>query len=75
MMDQQPRQNPAPMPQAQPPAGHQPPSGEKQHGHGHGRVGRFFRGYLMVAGALATAYVLGMLLVRLFVEIYKWTTP
>jgi hypothetical protein len=38
----------------------------------HGRLLRFFRGYLMVAGALATAYVLERLLVALFVEIGKW---
>ncbi|HNW86307.1 MAG TPA: hypothetical protein PLP25_07600 [Candidatus Limiplasma sp.] len=38
----------------------------------HGRVGRFFRGYLMIAGALATAYALERLLVLLFLEIGKW---
>ena len=38
----------------------------------HGRTGRFFRGYLMVAGALATAYVLERLLVLLFIEIGRW---
>jgi hypothetical protein len=38
----------------------------------HGRAGRFFRGYLMVAGALATAYLLERLLVIVFIEIGKW---
>ena len=37
-----------------------------------GKMGRFFRGYLMIAGALATAYVLERLLVLLFLEIGKW---
>ena len=36
------------------------------------RVRRVVRGYLMTAGALATAYLLVMLLVQLFVEIGKW---
>lgn len=47
-----------------------PPQGPRR--RHHGRVGRFFRGYLMVAGALATAYVLERLLVLLFLEIGKW---
>ncbi|MCE5344103.1 MAG: hypothetical protein LLF96_11060 [Eubacteriales bacterium] len=43
-----------------------------RHGRRHGRAGRFFRGYLMVAGALATAYLLERLLVLLFIELGKW---
>ena len=35
-----------------------------------GRAVRFFRGYLMMVGALTTLYVL--LAVRLLVEIGKW---
>ena len=38
-----------------------------------GRAGRFFRGYLMLVGALTTIAALVLLLVRLFVEIEKWT--
>jgi hypothetical protein len=38
-----------------------------------GRVGRFFRGYLMMVGALTTIIIIILLLVRLFVEIEKWT--
>lgn len=49
-----------------------PPQPEEPRRKRHGRVGRFFRGYLMIAGALATAYVLEQLLVRLFVEIGRW---
>lgn len=37
-----------------------------------GRVARFFRGYLMMVGALTTLYVLLQLVVRLLVEIGKW---
>lgn len=37
-----------------------------------GRAGRFFRGYLMLVGALTTIAALVLLLVRLFVEIEKW---
>ncbi len=37
-----------------------------------GRIGRFFRGYLMFVGGLTTLYVLVQLLVLLFVEISKW---
>ena len=48
-----------------------PPPQEPRRRH-HGRVGRFFRGYLMIAGALATAYALERLLVMLFIEIGKW---
>jgi hypothetical protein len=36
------------------------------------RIGRFFRGYLMLVGALTTIAALVLLLVRLFVEIEKW---
>ncbi|MBN1777366.1 MAG: hypothetical protein JW811_04515 [Clostridiales bacterium] len=39
------------------------------------RAGRFFRGYLMLVGALTTVAVLVLLLVRLFVEIEKWVNP
>ena len=38
-----------------------------------GRFRRFVRGYLMLVGALTTLYVLVLLLVRLFVEVGKWT--
>jgi len=54
--------------QAQPPIRPETPPKKRR-----GRAGRFFRGYLMVAGALATAYVLERLLVLLFIEIGKWT--
>ena len=37
-----------------------------------GRAVRFFRGYLMMVGALTTLYVLLRLAVRLLVEIGKW---
>lgn len=37
-----------------------------------GRAARFFRGYLMVAGAVATLYGLALLVVTLLVEIGKW---
>ena len=40
-----------------------------------GRAGRFFRGYLMLVGALTTIAALVLLLVRLFVEIEKWVHP
>ena len=39
------------------------------------RAGRFFRGYLMLVGALTTVAALVLLLVRLFVEIEKWVNP
>ncbi len=42
------------------------------HGRRHHRAGRFFRGYLMVSGALATAYLLERVLVLLFIELGKW---
>ena len=38
-----------------------------------GRIGRFFRGYLMLVGMLTTIAGLVLLLVKLFVEIEKWT--
>ena len=38
----------------------------------HGRAARFFRGYLMMVGALTTLYVLLQLAVRLLVEIGRW---
>ncbi len=38
-----------------------------------GRAGRMFRGYLMIAGAVATIAGLILLLVSIFVEIEKWT--
>ncbi len=53
-------------------AGAPPSAPERRPGGRRGRGKRFFRGYLMVAGALATAYVLERLLVILFVEIGKW---
>lgn len=37
-----------------------------------GKLGRFFRGYLMCVGALTTGYMLIQLLVLLLVEIGKW---
>ena len=37
-----------------------------------GRLMRFFRGYLMCVGALATGYMLIQLLVLLLVEVAKW---
>ena len=37
-----------------------------------GGLKRFFRGYLMCAGALATGYVLLQLIVLFLVEIGKW---
>ena len=40
-----------------------------------GKAGRFFRGYLMLVGALTTIAALVLLLVRLFVEIEKWVNP
>jgi hypothetical protein len=43
-----------------------------RHGRRQGRAGHIFRGYLMVAGALATAYLLERLLVLLFIELGKW---
>lgn len=38
----------------------------------HRRIARFFRGYLMMVGALTTLYVLLQLVVHLLVEIGKW---
>ena len=40
-----------------------------------GRFGRFVRGYLMVAGSLATLYALVQLVVWLLVEAAKWRLP
>lgn len=40
-----------------------------------GRFGRFVRGYLMVAGSLATLYALVQLVVWLLVEAAKWGAP
>lgn len=55
---------------------YQQPSPKKPR-HRRGRPARFFRGYLMVVGALATMAGLVYLLVQLFVEIEKWipSTP
>lgn len=36
------------------------------------RIKNFFRGYLMIVGALTTLYVLAQLLVLLLVEAGKW---
>ena len=58
-------------PQTQPYNAPQMPPQEPRRRH-RGKMGRFFRGYLMIAGALATAYVLERLLVLLFLEIGKW---
>ncbi len=43
--------------------------------HRRGRAGRFFRGYLMLVGAITTIAAMVLLLVRLFVEIEKWVHP
>ena len=48
------------------------PQPESQRGKRPGRARRIFRGYLMVAGALATLAGLTLLIVSLFVEINKW---
>lgn len=50
-----------------------PPEEERRRPKHRGRFKRFMRGYLMIAGGAATAYVLVQLLVRLFVEIGAWT--
>lgn len=55
---------------AQPAPAPDPGRGRPRH---RGRFKRFLRGYLMTAGALATALALARLLVWLFVEIIKWT--
>jgi hypothetical protein len=58
-----------------------PPPGRPEYRQDHarrprrGRAGRFFRGYLMLVGALTTIAALVLLLVRLFVEIEKWVHP
>lgn len=36
------------------------------------RFRRFLQGYLMTVGALTTLYVLGMLAVKLLVEVGRW---
>lgn len=45
------------------------------HNRRPGRARRFFRGYLMIAGAVATLFGLILLVVSLFVEINKWIVP
>ena len=55
----QPQQNPS-------------PSGPPPHVKRPGRARRFFRGYLMVAGAAATLVGITLLIVSLFVEIHEW---
>ena len=40
--------------------------------HGRGKARRFFRGYLLIAGAAATIYVLVLLIIKLLVEAAKW---
>ncbi|MEA4997773.1 MAG: hypothetical protein VB087_00100 [Candidatus Limiplasma sp.] len=47
----------------------EPPKQRRKH---TGRAGRVFRGYLMIAGAVATLFGLILLLVSFFVEIDKW---
>lgn len=54
------------------PDAHQGPAAPGARRHRHGRVARFFRGYLMMVGALTTLYVLLQLAVRLLVEIGRW---
>ena len=54
------------------PDAHQGPAAPGARRRRHGRVARFFRGYLMMVGALTTLYVLLQLVVRLLVEIGKW---
>ena len=54
------------------PDAHQGPVAPGARRRRHGRVARFFRGYLMMVGALTTLYVLLQLVVRLLVEIGKW---
>ena len=63
------------MPRQYPPPGPPPREGYRpaRRPRRRGRIGRFFRGYLMLVGALTTAAALVLLLVRLFVEIEKWT--
>lgn len=39
-----------------------------------GRFMRFVRGYLMLVGGISTLYVLVQLLVRLFIEVGKWSS-
>ncbi len=60
------------MPRQYPPPGPPPREGYRPARRPR-RRGRFFRGYLMLVGALTTAAALVLLLVRLFVEIEKWT--
>lgn len=48
------------------------PPGPPPHVKRPGRARRFFRGYLMVAGAVATLAGLTLLIVSLFVEIQEW---
>ena len=60
-----------PQPQSGPPV--RPPYPEHRERPRRGRAGRFFRGYLMLVGALTTIAALVLLLVKLFVEIEKWT--
>lgn len=40
-----------------------------------GRFARFMRGYLMIVGGAATAYVLIYLLIKLLIEIGAWIPP
>mgnify|MGYP000418628826 CR=1 FL=1 len=54
------------------PDAHQGPAASGARRRRHGRVARFFRGYLMMVGALTTLYVLLQLAVRLLVEIGRW---
>lgn len=62
------------MPRSYPPPGPPPREAYRPARRPHrGRIGRFFRGYLMLVGALTTVAALVLLLVRLFVEIEKWT--
>ena len=56
-----------------PPAGQMEKPGRQPRPR-HGRFRRFVRGYLMMVGGLTTLYVLVQLLVRLFVEIGKWSS-
>ena len=54
------------------PKGRQPPGTLPHQRRRHGRVMRFFSGYLMFVGGLTTLYVLAQVVVLVFVEIGKW---
>lgn len=51
------------------PSDYEPP---RPRPHGRGKVRRFFHGYLLLAGAAATIYLLVLLIIRLLVELGHW---